>query len=77
MTNTSKLRGRIAEKGYTLTKLSEAVNISRPCLRSKINGSSDFKVSEIERICSVLEISMLDVGDFFFSVDVPKMETTT
>lgn len=75
MTNSSKLKGRIAEKGYTLSSLSEAVKMSRPCLRKKINGLTDFKVSEIEKVCSVLEIPHAEIDIYFFTVDVPKMAT--
>ena len=75
MTNTSKLRGKMAEKGYTLSDLSKAVNLSRPCLRKKINGDVDFRVSEIERVCSALDIKRGEVIGYFFASDVPKMET--
>lgn len=75
MTNTSKLKGRIVEKGYTLVSFSEAVNISRPCLRKRINGEVDFKASEIERVCSVLDISSTEMAEYFFTCGVPKMET--
>lgn len=75
MTNTSKLKGRIVEKGYTLASFSEAVNISRPCLRKRINGQVDFKTSEIERVCSTLDISRSEMADYFFTNRVPKMET--
>ncbi len=75
MTNTSKLKGRIAEKGFTLSSLSEAVHISRPCVRKKINGTVDFKASEIERMCEVLEISKNDLCTYFFIADVPKTDT--
>ncbi|MBE6555771.1 MAG: DUF739 family protein [Ruminococcaceae bacterium] len=75
MTNTSKLKGRIAEKGHTLTSFSGAVGISRPCLRKRINGFADFKVSEIERICTVLNIAKAEIGDYFFVNEVPETET--
>lgn len=75
MTNTSKLKGRMAEKGFTLTELSETMHLSRPCLRKKINGDVDFKVSEIERLCDALEIKRGEVAGYFFASSVPKMET--
>lgn len=75
MTNTSKLKGRMAEKGYTLTDLSKTVHLSRPSLRNKINGEVDFKVSEIERLCDALEIKRGEVVGYFFAANVPKMET--
>lgn len=76
MTNTSKLRGRMAEKGfYSLSAFSKAVNISRPCLRKRLNGASDFRASEIERVCTVLGIKRDEIGNYFFNVNVPKTET--
>ena len=76
MTNTSKIKGKIAEKGYTFTSFAEAVNISRPALRKKINDIVDFKASEIERVCSVLDITRAEISDYFFTLDVAKTETT-
>lgn len=75
MTNSGKLKGRIIEKGFTLSSFAETIHISRPCLRKKINGIVDFKASEIEKICSALEISNVDLCNYFFTHDVPKKET--
>ena len=67
MTNTYKLKGRITEKGYNLKSFAEAVNMSRPCLRSRLNGNTDFRVSEIERICDTLGIPNGEIGIYFFA----------
>lgn len=75
MTNSNKLRGRIVEKGYTLSGFSNAMHVSRPSLRKKINGESEFKASEIEKICLLLDLSHSDIGNYFFAHDVSKMET--
>lgn len=75
MTNSSKLKGRIAEKGFTLSSLSEAVHISRPCLRKRIEGVADFRASEIQNMCTVLEIPQNEMCNYFFTVNVPKTDT--
>lgn len=75
MTNTAKLKGRIAEMGYSLSSFSKAINISRPCLRKRINGFTDFRASEIENICAVLKITRAEIREYFFTGDVPNMET--
>ena len=75
MTNSNKLKGRIVEMGYTITGFSDAAKISRPCFRNKINGRSEFKASEIERICNLLEISYTEISDYFFTSSVPVVET--
>ncbi len=66
MTNTNKLKGRITEKGYTLSEFSEIIGMSRPSMRKRINALADFKLSELERICEVLEISKAEIGEYFF-----------
>ena len=71
MTDMNKLKGRIFEKGFNFTSFSEAVNMSRPCLRNKIKGVVDFKASEIERICAVLDINSSEVSKYFFCTIVP------
>lgn len=74
MTNSSKLKGRIVEKGFTLERFSHEIGISRPVLRKKISNEVDFKASEIEKIMNVLDIPKAVVADYFFVSDVPKME---
>lgn len=67
MTNSKKLKGRIVEKGYTLSGFSDAIHISRPCFRKKVNGESDFKSREIEKICVLLDIPRTEMVDYFFN----------
>lgn len=75
LTNSAKLRGKIAEKGFNISSLSRALHMSRACLRNKINGLTEFKGSEIKAICSVLDISIAEMSIYFFTSDVAKMET--
>lgn len=67
MTNTKKLRGSMSEHGYNLSTLAKAMGLSRPTMRSKIEGNKDFKVSEIKTLCALLEIKPADVLDYFFA----------
>lgn len=71
MTNTAKLKGKIVECGYSLTTFSEKMNLSRPCLRKKINGETDFKASEIEKACSILDIPANKLEEYFFYKSCP------
>lgn len=75
MTKTNKLKGRMVELGYNISSLSIAMSLSRTSLRSKINGTTDFKVSEIKKMCTMLEIPLSDVGIYFFGECVPNKET--
>ena len=63
----SRLRGRIAECGFTQKSLAEAVNISVGQFCQKMSGRYPFKQNEIERICDVLSIKANEIGAYFFS----------
>lgn len=77
MTNTSKLKGKIAEKGYTISSLAQEMHISRPTLRSRINNTSDFKSCEILKMQQILDISMDELNFYFFYGSCPQNGTPT
>ena len=53
----SKLRGKMAEAGYTQRSLASAIGISANSLNDKINQKRPFNTVEIENICKVLKIT--------------------
>lgn len=53
---TSKLKGKIAEAGYSQRSLAAELGISKNTLNSKVNGKTPFNTVEIERICEKLNI---------------------
>lgn len=57
MLDTNKLRGKIAEAGYTQGELAKKIGISQNTLTRKLTGKRDFTVGEIDRICSALDIT--------------------
>ena len=63
----SKLLGLLKERGVNQAELAEVIGISPTTLSLKINGKADFKLSEIKRICSFLEISAEKIGGYFFN----------
>lgn len=63
----SRLRGRIAECGFTQKSLAESVSISEGQFCQKMSGKYPFKQTEIERICDVLSIEASEIGAYFFS----------
>ena len=67
MINEAKLKGRMVECGYTLTSFADAMKLSRPSMRKKLNGSVEFKASEIERARSLLRIEKSDISVYFFA----------
>lgn len=66
MVNEAKIHGRIVEKGYTLSSFAGALGLSRPSLRAKMVGTSEFRASEISRICNILDIPTRDIASYFF-----------
>lgn len=70
--NFSKLRGKMAEEGYTVRSLSEKSGIPVSTLSNKLNGVSEFKASEMILISQVLEIE--DVENYFFDQKVRNIE---
>lgn len=49
----SKVRGKMAEMGYTQEKLSEVLGISRATLNSRLQDSSSFTESEIKSLSEI------------------------
>ncbi|WP_187364071.1 helix-turn-helix domain-containing protein [Lagierella massiliensis] len=59
----AKLKGIMAEKGYSVRKLSDETGIPLSTLSNKINGITEFKTSDILIISKVLEI--LNIQEIF------------
>ena len=59
----NKLKGLMAEKGFTIRSLSKNTGIPVSTLSNKLNGLTEFKTSEILKISYILGIS--DVTEYF------------
>lgn len=57
MTNTEMLRRIIKESGLKLEYIAAQLEISRFSLSKKIENETEFKASEIQKLCDVLKIS--------------------
>ena len=57
MLNRNLLRAAIVASGYTQEKLAESIGISSNTLSSRMVGTSYFNTDEIDKICSVLNIT--------------------
>ena len=64
--NYSRLRGRLAEKGYTIKALAKAIGIHPNTLGRKLNCEHYLNTDEIYNIASVLDIAAEDINSFFF-----------
>ncbi len=70
MRDYSLLRGRIKEKLKNEYVLAEKLNCSKATLSKKLNDEVDFTQSEIENVCTILEIERIDISSYFFTSKV-------
>ncbi len=67
-----KLTGRIIERYGTRAAFSRAMGISEHSISTKLTGKHEWKQSEIEKACTLLEIRSTDIPDYFFVRRVKK-----
>ena len=65
--NYSKLLGRIVEICGTQANFAEAMSLSERTISLKLNNKINWKQSEIEQACSVLQIPYCDIPAYFFA----------
>ena len=76
MTNTSKLQGKMREKGYTIETLATEMKISRTALFNKIHNKKEFLMSEVQSIKSILGLDYEEFQSIFFANYVECKSTT-
>lgn len=64
--NYSKLKGKMAEQGYTAKSLAKIAGITPTTFSIKLNGCSEFKQNEMISILNALGVSLSEVGQYFF-----------
>lgn len=70
MRDYSLLRGRIKEKLKNEYVLAEKLNCSKATMSKKLNDEVDFTQTEIENVCTILEIERIDISSYFFTSKV-------
>ena len=60
------LKDKIKESGLSQEAIAAALNISRVTLNEKINGRSDFKISEAKQLKEKLNLTNEQVFSIFF-----------
>lgn len=66
--NYSKLLGRMRECGFTQAQLAKAIGINKATLSAKLNNRFSFTQEEILAICKLLNISVCEIGDYFYAI---------
>lgn len=66
MVNTELLNKRIEQSGYKRSHIASELNITRQSFSSKVNNSTEFLSSEVQKLCKVLGIESLDEKEAIF-----------
>lgn len=76
MTDTEKLRKLISESGLKLEYIAKQLDITRFSLQKKLENITEFKASEIQRMCEVLKIEDAELKEqIFFAQNVDLKST--
>lgn len=75
MTDSKKLRMYIRESGLKLSFIAYKIGISVQALINKIEGKTEFKASEISKLCKLLNIDLLGMNVIFFANNVEYNST--
>jgi hypothetical protein len=67
MTNTVLLDDYIEKSGYKRSYIAKALGITRSSLFLKCTNKNEFKASEIEMMCQLLNIGLADRMKIFFA----------
>lgn len=68
MLNKNKLKGKILEKGLSVTKVANLLGVNQATLHRKLNGNSEFTRSEIQILRLALELNSQEMEAIFFAV---------
>ena len=66
MTNTELLKEKIAQSGLKKSYIAKSIGLSPYGLTLKIQNTNEFKASEIEKLCSLLGIDVLEERNAIF-----------
>jgi len=65
--NNHKLRGKMAEKGYNISKMARELGYSYSLLYNKVLGKKTFSIKEVSKICDLLKLSQKDKLEIFLA----------
>ena len=68
--NYNKLLGRIIERCGTQYNFAKKMKLSERTISLKLSGKIEFKQSEIDKACEILQISKKEIAEYFFSQKV-------
>lgn len=72
MTNTAVLEDYINRSGLKKNRIAAALGLTSYGLSLKVRNVNEFKASEIDLLCAILQIDLSDRMRIFFAKDVAK-----
>lgn len=73
MVNINKLKGKIVEKGFTVSELADKIDLNKATLYRKINDNGEnFTIKETEKIAIILNLTAKEINDIFFAQGVAQ-----
>lgn len=70
MTNTTKLKAKIVEKGMVQEEIAQALGMTIATFNYKVNNKREFKASEIKKLSEHLSLTAEEVNTIFFAEEV-------
>jgi hypothetical protein len=69
--NVAKIRGKIAEKGFTIEGIAESLSIHPATFHRKIKGGGlKFSLEEADALKALLKLSQKEAAEIFFSEEL-------
>ena len=75
MTDTNLLCKKLDESGYKRRFIAEKLDLTYQGFLNKLQNKSEFKVSEIQSLIALLELSEAERNAIFFSANVDNIST--
>lgn len=77
MVNMQKLKGKMAEAGYTVDEMAGLISVSRQTLNRKLNhDGTKITIREANELSNALNLSIFELLDIFFPERKPKKITS-
>lgn len=70
MVNSKKIKGRIAELGFTQKDVANELGLAQATICQKINNIRPMTLDEADEICKFLKIEKDDFLEYFFYTEV-------
>jgi transcriptional regulator with XRE-family HTH domain len=67
MFNQKLLKAKIIAQGFTRAEIAKKMGISLTTLNYKLNGRQEFKLSEMKKICTILNLNKSEREKIFFA----------